>query len=58
MKARSDAYSDFKLVREVKLSGRDIVKELKEKSLKHNEVLLSNILLRLKNLKNNRRLYY
>lgn len=33
MKARLDAYSDFKLVREVKLSGRDIVKELKEKSL-------------------------
>lgn len=31
----SDAYSDFKLVREVKVPGRESVKELKDKSLKH-----------------------
>lgn len=28
-------YSVFKLVREVKVPGREFVKELKEKSLKH-----------------------
>lgn len=28
-------YSDFKLVREEKVPGKEFVKELKEKSLKH-----------------------